>query len=76
MYNPVNYLLSTSASKEELREVLSIANDGIGAIADTLRCADLTTMDDEIMNQFGSALLILKGVIENAFIKMEESTNE
>ncbi|MFQ0971432.1 hypothetical protein GYW75_01720 [Gilliamella sp. ESL0232] len=53
MYNPVNYLLSTSASKEELREVLSIANDGIGAIADTLRCADLTTVDDETMNQFG-----------------------
>ncbi|MFQ0999225.1 hypothetical protein [Gilliamella sp. BG6] len=52
MYNPVNYLLSTSASKEELREVLSIA-DGIGAIADTLRCADLTTVDDETMNQFG-----------------------
>lgn len=76
MYNPVQELFSKSVSKEDVIDLFFMGCSGINAIADIMRCADISGTNKDIIEDLGSALLILNGVIEISAVKIKESTHE
>lgn len=76
MYNPVNDLLCKTTSKADIKELFLMGCGGINAIADIMRCTDISVTNEDSIIDLGSALLILNGIVEVAFIKMEEPANE
>lgn len=72
MYDPIDFLVKESATTEDIRSVLSEAVHGIGGIADVLYSGDLTGTDESTINDLGSTLLLLNGVVNLSIRKLYE----
>lgn len=72
MYNPIDFLMSTEFTLENIQCALSEAVHGIGGIADILYSGDLTGTDESTINDLGSALLLLNGVVNLSIRKLYE----
>ncbi|OTQ71872.1 hypothetical protein B6C99_11730 [Gilliamella sp. N-G2] len=72
MYDPIDFLVKESATTENIQSVLSEAVHGIGGIADVLYSGDLTGTDESTINDLGSALQLLNGVVNLSIRKLYE----
>lgn len=72
MYNPIDFLISTDVTTENIQCALSEAVHAIGGIADVLYSGDLTGNDESTINNLGSALLLLNGVVNLSIRKLYE----
>lgn len=72
MYDPIDLLVKGNATTEDIYCVLSEAVHGIGGIADVLYSGDLTATDESTINDLGSALLLLNGIVNSTISKLYE----
>ena len=72
MYDPIDLLVKGNATTEDIYCVLSETVHGIGGIADVLYSSDLTATDESTINNLGSALLLLNGVVNLSIRKLYE----
>ena len=76
MYDPINLLVKENATTEDVFSVLSETIHGISGIADVLYSGDLTATDESTINDLGSALLLLNGIVNSAISKLCEQQDE
>ena len=72
MYDPIDLLVKGNATTEDIYCVLSETVHGIGGIADVLYSSDLTATDESTINNLGSALLLLNGIVNSTISKLYE----
>lgn len=72
MYDPIDLLVKGNATTEDIYCVLSETVHGIGGIADVLYSGDLTGTNESTINDLGSALQLLNGVVNLSIRKLYE----